>query len=208
MNVAPPAVVVMAGAARLRPELRELLGAERAAAVQRLLLARATEWGGALGGGRVTAAAEDERVAEVLGRVWAGGAKGERDGEGEGEGGGGGEGEGAVVVVWPVLPRWRPAHAEAVLDDLAAGCQVSLAPAFDAGLYLLAVARRMPALLALPDAAWDSPDVLGLVLAPANEAGAPAGLVRPEHALRGAADVRAALADPLLDGELRALLEG
>jgi glycosyltransferase A (GT-A) superfamily protein (DUF2064 family) len=191
---APLAVVVMAGAARPRPELRELLGAERAGAVQRLLLERATEWGGALGGGRVTTAGEDERVADALARAWAGAAEG--------------EGEGAVVVVWPVLPRWRPAHAEAVLDDLAAGCQVSIAPAFDGGLYLLALARRMPALLALPDAAWDSPDVIGLVLAPANEAGAPAGLVRPERALRRHADVRAALADPLLDGELRVLLQG
>jgi hypothetical protein len=177
-----PAVVVMAGAARPRPELRELLGAERAEGVQRLLLARAMEWGGALGGGRVTAAGEDERVADALARAWAEAA------EGEGEG----DGQGAVVVVWPVLPRWLPAHAEAVLDDLAAGCQVSVGPAFDAGLYLLALARTMPALLALPDDAWDSPDVIGLVLAAANEAAAPAGLVRPEHALRRPADVRAA----------------
>ena len=50
--------------------------------------------------------------------------------------------------------------------------------------------------------------MIGLVLAPINEAGAPVGLVRPERGLRRPADVRAALADPLLDAELRALLTG
>ena len=41
--------------------------------------------------------------------------------------------------------------------------------------------------------------MIGLVLAPINAAEAPVGLVRPERALRRPADVRAALADPLLD---------
>jgi hypothetical protein len=188
---APPAVLVMAGAARARPELRELLGSDRAAGVERLLVARAMDWSDGLSGGRVTAVGEDEGLSGALARAW-----------------GEGDAERALVVVWPVLPRWLPAHAEAVLDDLAAGCQVSIAPVFDAGLYLLALARMVPALLALPDAVWDSPDAIGLILAPANESGAVAGLVRPERALRRPADVSAALADPLLDGELRALLEG
>jgi glycosyltransferase A (GT-A) superfamily protein (DUF2064 family) len=83
-----------------------------------------------------------------------------------------------------------------------------VAPVFDGGLYLLAMARIIPALLALPAEAWDSPDATGLVLAPINEAGASVGLVRPERALRRPTDVRAALADPLLDGELRSLLAG
>jgi hypothetical protein len=199
---APPAVVVMAGAARPRPELRELLGAQRATAVQRLLLGRAMEWGRALGAGRATAAGDDEGLADAVGRVSAG------DGGGAGASRRAGSGEGAVVVVWPVLPRWRPEHANAVLDDLAAGCQASVAPVFDAGLYLLAMARVIPAVLGLPEEAWDSPDAIGLVLAPVNEAGADVGLVRPERALRRPADVDAALADPLLDGELRALLAG
>ena len=94
------------------------------------------------------------------------------------------------------------------LDDLAAGCEASIAPVFDGGLYLLALARVIPALLALPAEAWDSADVIGLVLAPINDAQAPVGLVRPERALRSPADVRAALADPLLDEELRSLLAG
>jgi glycosyltransferase A (GT-A) superfamily protein (DUF2064 family) len=81
-----------------------------------------------------------------------------------------------------------------------------VAPVFDGGLYLLALNRIIPALLELPEAAWDSPDAMGLVLAPIYEAQVPVGLVRPERGLRRPADVRAALADPLLDDELRSLL--
>ena len=183
-----PAVLVMAGAARARPDLRELLGDERADAVSRLLVARATEWANVLSRGQVGVAGEDEGLPDAVGRVFDG-----ADG-------------GPVLVVWPVLPRWREAHAAAVLDDLAAGCEASVAPVFDGGLYLLALAHIIPSVLALPADAWDSPDVTGLVLAPINEADAPVGLVRPERALRRPADVRAALADPLLDEELRALL--
>jgi glycosyltransferase A (GT-A) superfamily protein (DUF2064 family) len=187
---ATPAVLVMADAARARPELRQLLGDERAVAVERLLLARAMEWGDALSGGRVSVAGDDEGVADAVPRVF-------------GEAGGD-----PVLVVWPVLPRWRPEHTAAVLDDLAYGCEASIAPVFDGGLYLLALARLIPALLAVPAETWDSPDVIGLVLAPINASEAPVGLVRPERALRGPADVLAALADPLLDGELRSLLSG
>jgi glycosyltransferase A (GT-A) superfamily protein (DUF2064 family) len=186
---AAPAVLLMAGAARSRPDLRDLLGDERVAAIERLLVARATDWAEALSGGRVHRAGGAEPLAEAVQRVFA-------DAPG-----------GPVVIVWPVLPCWRPAHAVAVLDDLAAGCEASVAPVFDGGLYLLALARVIPALLDLPDGAWDSPDAMGLVLAAINEAGAAVGLVRPERALRRPGDVRAALADPLLDHELRSLLE-
>lgn len=175
----------MAGAARSRPELRELLGDERADAVERLLVGRATEWAEALAGGGVSIADADE-LADAVGKAFAGG--------------------GPVLIVWPVLPQWRPEHAAAVLDDLAAGCAASLAPVFDRGLYLLALARAIPALLDLSAEAWDSPDATGLVLGPINEADLPVGLVRPERGLRRVTDVRAALADPLLDEELRALL--
>jgi hypothetical protein len=47
-----------------------------------------------------------------------------------------------------------------------------------------------------------------LVLGAINEAGVAVGLLRAERGLRRPADVRAALADPLLDAELRALLDG
>jgi hypothetical protein len=188
---AGPIALVMAGAARSQPELRELLGDDRAAGVERLLVARATKWADALSAGRTAVAGADETVADALARVFA-------------ESGG----DGPLVVVWPVLPCWRAEHAFAVLDDLAAGCEASVAPVFDTGLYLLALARPIPAVAALPDETWDSPNATGLVLAPINEAGAQVGLVRPERGLRGTGDVRAALADPLLDDELRGLLAG
>ena len=86
----------MAGAARARPELRELLGDDRTAAVERLLLARAVEWGEALSDGPVTVARDDEGLADAVPRVFDE------------------AGHGAVIVVWPVLPRWRAAHADAV----------------------------------------------------------------------------------------------
>jgi glycosyltransferase A (GT-A) superfamily protein (DUF2064 family) len=95
-----------------------------------------------------------------------------------------------------------------VLDDLASGCDVSVGPVFDGGLYLLALTRVLPLLFALPAEAWDSHDAMGRVLGAINEEGATVGLLRAERGLRRPGDVRAALADPLLDGELRALLEG
>lgn len=186
-----PVVLVMAGAARLGAELRALLGEDRASGVERLLLERAMRWGDALSAGQLVTAGIEEDVGDALNRVFAA--------HGDGP---------PVVVVWPVLPCWRPQHTEAVLDDLAAGCEASLAPAFDRGLYLLAMARPIPGVLELAGEAWDSPNAIGLVLTPINEADAPVGLVRPERALRSAGDVRAALADPLLDDELRRLLGG
>ena len=92
--------------------------------------------------------------------------------------------------------------------EWAAGCEAAVAPLFDGGFYLLALTRVIPALLELPADAWESPDATGLILTPINQAEVPVGLVRPERALRRPADVRAALADPLLDSALRALLEG
>ncbi len=113
-----------------------------------------------------------------------------------------------MLVIWPALPSWRAEHADGVLDDLGASCGASVGPIFDGGLYLLALTRPLPTLVALPAEAWDSPDAMGVVLAAINEAGVAVGLLRAERALRRPADVRAALVDPLLDAELRALLDG
>jgi glycosyltransferase A (GT-A) superfamily protein (DUF2064 family) len=81
-------------------------------------------------------------------------------------------------------------------------------PVFDGGLYMLALTQALPSLFALPEETWDSPDVMGRVLGAINEAGVAVGLLRAERGLRRPADVRAALADPLLDDELRVLLDG
>jgi glycosyltransferase A (GT-A) superfamily protein (DUF2064 family) len=186
---APPAVLVMAAAARPAPELAEALGAPRAAELEQLLLTRAQRWACELSPGAVHVAGELEMLADAVARVGAGA---------------GGE---ALLVIWPALPSWRPEHAEAVLDDLASGCGASVGPVFDGGLYMLAAARALPSLFALPAETWDSPNAMGRVLAAINEAGVPVGLLRAERGLRRMGDVRAALADPLLDHELRTLLE-
>lgn len=115
---------------------------------------------------------------------------------------------GPVLVVWPDLPRWRPEHASGALEDLGAGCDLSLGPVFDGGFYLLALARPLPALFTLAADAWRGPDAMTLALEAVNQAGLQVGLLRAERGLRRSADVRAALADPLLDDELAALLSG
>jgi glycosyltransferase A (GT-A) superfamily protein (DUF2064 family) len=185
---APLVVLVMAGAARPSPELAEALGAQRAAQLEQVLFARAQQWASELNPGGVHVAGDSETLGDAVARV---GAR---------------VGDEALLVIWPALPRWRPEHAEGVLDDLAAGCGASVGPVFDGGLYMLAVAGALPSLFDLPGETWDSPDAMGRVLGAINEAGVPVGLLRAERGLRRPGDVRAALADPLLDDELRALL--
>jgi uncharacterized protein len=116
------------------------------------------------------------------------------------------EDAGPLLLLWPDLPRWRPAHVEAALSDLAIGCDLAIGPVFDGGFYLLGLARPLPSLLELDSETWQSPDAMALTLAVAARGGVEAGLLRAERALRTAGDVAAALADPLLDEELRLLL--
>jgi glycosyltransferase A (GT-A) superfamily protein (DUF2064 family) len=186
--IAAPAVLVMASGAAA--ELRDLLGPARAAALEELLLARALRWVSDLGPARVERAGESEGLADAVDRVFAAGS-----------------GE-PVLVVWPSLPRWGPEHAEGVLDDLASGCDASVGPVYDRGLYLLALTRVLPNVAALPAETWDSPEAMGRVLGAINQDGVAVGLLRAERGLRRVGDVRAALADPLLDDELRTLLGG
>lgn len=189
---APPAVLVMPGGAGGGPELGDLLGAERLAALERLLWRRAVEWAEQVSGGteRVHTGANGEALTGAVERVLA-------DAAGT-----------PLLVIWPVLPQWRSVHAEAVLDDLSAGCEASVGPVFDGGLYMLALARAVPALLELPAERWEGPGAMAAVLGALNTAGVSVGLLRAERALRRVADVRAAVADPLLDAELGAVLAG
>ena len=187
---APPAILVMADAARPSRELAEALGAERAGQLAQLLLQRATRWASELSPGRVRVADEAESFTNPV-EVALGARRGDE----------------ALLVIWPALPCWRPEHAEAVRDDLASGCGASVGPVFDGGLYMLAMTQALPSLLALPEETWGSPDAMARVLGAVNEAGVAVGLLRAERGLRRLGDVRAALADPLLDDELRALLD-
>jgi hypothetical protein len=165
------------------------LGPERATAVHALLLERALAWAeAAFGAEAVRVVAESSFTAAL-----AAGGPGEAAGD-AGEAAGGPAGQASVLAIVPVLPVWHPALAAAALDDLRAGCALTLAPIFDRGLYLLALADpsadRAAALAAL--------DLAG-----------PGGMgeLRAERGLRRARDVHALLADPLTDPELRALLE-
>jgi glycosyltransferase A (GT-A) superfamily protein (DUF2064 family) len=115
-------------------------------------------------------------------------------------------GPGPLLIVWPDLPRLRRCHAEAAIDDLAAGCDVVLGPVFDGGFYLVAIQRPMSKLFELPESTWRGADAMSLALAAAGEVGLEIGLLRVERALHRPADVRAALADPTLpDAIARAL---
>jgi hypothetical protein len=111
-----------------------------------------------------------------------------------------------LLILWPRLGRWREDHVTAALEDLDAGCGVSLAPLFDGGLYLLALDRMVPELFGLEDEVIVGPRAMGELLGAAGRAGVEVGLLRAERALRRPGDVAAALADPLLDAELRGLL--
>ena len=198
----------------LRAELAELLGLAGYAQLERILLARAAAWAAAVAPGAVHVAFEpagaEPSLAPLVGEVaqrfaLAGegasrrvGAAAERLFE---------FGEGPVLIVWPELPRWRPEHAAGALADLADGCDVSVGPVFDGGFYLVALARFTPAVFELPDDGWRHPEAMGQMLTAAHLAGLDAGLLRAERALRRAADVRAFLADPLVDDELREVLD-
>ena len=186
----PSALVV--GGARRDDDLTALLGADRLAALDRLLSARAATWAARIAPGRVRFAGGRDGL-EQLSRA----ADALFDEYG-----------GPVLVAWPELAEWRPDHAAAALGDLHAGCDFSLGPVFDGGFYLLALARPVPELADVSPDAWRSADALGVALGAAGQAGLEVGMLRAERGLRRAADVRAALADPLLDDELRALLRG
>jgi uncharacterized protein len=203
-----PAVLVMARAPRrgeVRRALEPLIGADRCVALQSLLIMETIAWARTVAGNAVHVAhdppdAGDEmrrlvgnraamfpqngdgiamRLADAASRVFA-------------------RHEGPLLIVWPDLPRLRPAHAQAALADLEAGCDVVFGPAVDGGLYLIGIARPLPRLFALPEQAWRSPDVMTVGFAAAREAGLEIGILRVERALHHPADARAALADPLV----------
>ena len=107
--------------------------------------------------------------------------------------------------MWPDLPRFRATHAVGALDDLAAGCDVVLGPAIDGGLYLVGISRPLPDLFALPEQTWRH-DVMGVALTAIRDVGYEVGILRAERALHRPADLRAALADPLLPGDVATIL--
>jgi uncharacterized protein len=213
----PPAVLLMARAPRpgsARPALEPLIGAARCVELQAALVRRACVWAHDVARGAVhvgyepvdagpelrallgpdvslfpqSGAGISGRLAQASARLFA-------------------RGDGPVLIIWPDLPRWRPEHADGAVGDLMAGCDLSLGPQFDGGFYMIGLARPLPELFALPETTWRSPEAMGAAIVAANEAGIEVGLLRAERGLRRPEDVRAVLADPLTDAEMRTLLE-
>ncbi|MBV9818481.1 MAG: DUF2064 domain-containing protein [Solirubrobacterales bacterium] len=180
--VAEPAVAAPGCAANL---LEPLLGARRAAALAAELWRRARAWAAEIGGGSVLclpacgAAALEAAVEDGFAA-----------------------GHDAVLIASPWLPRWRPEHGRDALEDLAGGAGLTVGPLFDGGFYLVGLAAPAPG---LPGrlVVGDRRNPFELAAAIATEVGLVLGMLRAERGLRTAADVRALLADPLTDADLR-----
>jgi glycosyltransferase A (GT-A) superfamily protein (DUF2064 family) len=112
-------------------------------------------------------------------------------------------GRGPLLVARSDCPRLGPEHAAAAVADLRAGCDLSVGATLDGGWYLLGLGEPRDDLLDLAAAADGS---TGALLARAGGLRAEVGMLRHERALATPGDVAALLADPLVDGELRAAL--
>jgi glycosyltransferase A (GT-A) superfamily protein (DUF2064 family) len=211
-----PAVLIMARAPRrgeVRRALEPVLGPDRATALQAALMVQALAWGRAVAPGEVHVAYDPPDAAAELRRL-LGADTALFPQNGEGIAGRLADAaarvfvhhHGPLLIAWPDLPRLRRHHARAALGDLEAGCDVVLGPAIDGGFYLIGLARPLPQLFALPEQAWRSPDAMTIGLAAARDTGLEIGLLRAERALHRPADIRAALADPLLAPELAQIL--
>lgn len=187
MSGSAAAVLLMAAPDLDRDGLEPVLGASRHAELQAVLASSADVWACKVAPDGVQRSDAGESLSDAVARVFA--VRG-----------------GPLLVVWPVLPQFRRDHATAALGDLDAGCDLVLGPVIDGGLYLLGLARPLPELLARPEDRWQDPDVMTIAFAAAREVGLEVGLLRAERGLRDAADVQAALADPLLPAPIRQIL--
>lgn len=208
MTHAPPTVLIMARAPRrgqVRRALEPLLGPEGCVALQSALIVQAVSWARKISPNAVHVAHDPPDAGREL-RVLVGPGIALFPQNGEGIAGRLADAAGRVysrsngplLIVWPDLPQLRLDHATAAIDDLEAGYEVVLGPVMDGGFYLIGMPRPLPRLFALPEQTWRSPDVMALAVAAARDSGSQLGLLRVERALHRPADVRAALADPLL----------
>ena len=108
-----------------------------------------------------------------------------------------------MLLAAPDVPALDQRLARAALDDLAAGCDLSLGAAHDARPYLVALARLDVDLLALVERSFD-----GGVLGAFAERGVTLGMLRHERRLASAGDARALAIDPLAPSDLAALVRG
>jgi len=211
-----PAMVIIlaatAGHACALPALDPVLDAPGRRSLQRVLVARAVRWAAEAAPGRAVLgywplSAADEMRALAGPQLSAWGLAGARTSERAAHAfaRAGALGPGPVVLVDCALPTLRAAHAQAAVQDMSAGCQVSYGPATGGGWYLAAASRPEPGLLGLGCDRPDS-DLLNAGLLAAQEHGLRLGLLRSERVLESPSAVRALLADPLCPGEVRAVL--
>lgn len=215
MNAHAPAVLIMARAPRageVRRALEPVLGREGCVELQATLIAQTAAWARQIGAGAPHVAHEPpDAGAELRRLVGPDAVLFPQNGEGiagrlaDASARVLARSGGPLLIVWPDLPRMRAAHATGALDDLRSGCDVVLGPAVDGGLYLVGIARPLPELFALPEQAWRN-DAMGVALTAIRDVGFEVGILRAERALHRPADVRAALADPLLPAEVGAIL--
>lgn len=215
MNSHRPAVLIMARAPRageVRRALEPLLGREGCLELQARLIAHAAAWSRKIGAGAPHVAHDPPDSGSELRRlVGADAVLFPQNGEGiagrlaDASARVLARSGGPLLIVWPDLPRLRTAHAAGALEDLRSGADVVLGPAVDGGLYLVGIARPLPELFALPEHAWRK-DVMAVAGAAIRNVGFEVGILRAERALHRPADVRAALADPLLPDDVGAIL--
>jgi uncharacterized protein len=216
MNAGEPAVLIMARAPRrgeVRRALEPVLGQEGCIALQSTLIAHTASWAARVAPDAVHVAHDPPDCGREL-RALVGRTASLFPQNGDGIAGRLADAaarvftrkDGPLLIVWPDLPLLRREHAVGALDDLHSGCDAVLGPVIDGGLYMLAIPRPQPKLFALPEQSWRSPDVMMLGIAAARDAGLEIGILRAERALHRPADVRAALADPLLPAEIARIL--
>jgi glycosyltransferase A (GT-A) superfamily protein (DUF2064 family) len=189
------------------PGLDPLLGPERRAALQALLIRRAAAWAAAAAPGAAFVAVEPRAAADEVAALLPPGVIAFPQ-----------EGSDPAAVIAaavarigraPLLiagvdcPRLGAEHAAAALGDLDAGCDLVFGSTLESGWYLAGLREPRPELLRV---AASRPGGIGVLLEQARALGAEVGLLRHERVLATPGDVAALLADPLLPAELRAAL--
>jgi glycosyltransferase A (GT-A) superfamily protein (DUF2064 family) len=209
--VSEPAALIVARAPSSgapKPQLAPLIDGDRRAALQALLIRRAAAWAAAAapGSAHVAVAGPVEEVRALLPPGVS--AFAQPAGDPEAALGAAIEriGRGPLLIAGTDCPRLGASHAAAVLDDLAAGCDVAFGATLEGGWYLAGLREARPELLAVAPEAGQREGGIGLVLRRAGELGAEVGMLRHERLLVTPADAAALLADPLLPAELRAAL--
>jgi uncharacterized protein len=204
------AAVVVATAPRpelCRPGLEPLLGAERCARLQAVLIRRAAAWA-ADAGTPYLAVAPADAAGEVEALVPPGTRVLGQAGETLGERLAAvcatvfGEHDGPLLLTGTDTPHLRRDVGERALEDLREGCDATFGPTMDGGWYLAGLREAHPEVFDLPAEAWGGPDVFGRTLDAAHRAGLSLGMLRAERGLHDEGDVRALLADPLAPPEI------